>query len=100
MMPEKVWGSCTLWIMRTSEMEPKHYAVSTGPFKSFKSAHEWRMEYLKREFPEAYEKLVSERSPQDLLEIQYLCVDTPDAELEREIASQREELKLREQVTS
>jgi hypothetical protein len=71
-----VWASVSYYVLSKGEMEPKHYEVSAGPFRSRQAARAWSLEDLKNTHPEAYEQLLKERSLEDIYTERFLTVDT------------------------
>jgi hypothetical protein len=71
-----IWASVSYWILPKGEMEPKHYPGSVGPFRSAKVARAWSLEDLQNTYPKAYERLLKERSLEDLYAERFLTVDT------------------------
>jgi hypothetical protein len=73
------WDSICYWILRSREMEQKHYDCSTGPFRSVGAARDWSLEDLEASYPRAYERLLKKRSLENLYADRWLTVETTSA---------------------
>ena len=69
-----VWFSVGYWVQPKGKMTPALISISVGPFRSAKAARDWSLADLRKEHPRTYERLLKERSLEDLSVERYLVV--------------------------